>query len=118
MQCKSMYYHHTLQSVQLNHLVSNTGSVIASDQLLQLNDTCTPESPMPRLRHYCLQMRVGDPDQLRHVMQRTLNDGLSTYYPTPLVTREDQCRWLEGSQAITGGLRNTIETMANLSCHH
>ena len=104
-------------SVQLNHLVSNTSSVIASDQFQLLNDTCMPESSMPRLRHYCVQMKVREPDQLIHLMQRTINDGLSTYYPTPVVGNDDECQWLESSPAITGGFRDRVDNETNLSCH-
>ena len=71
---------------------------------------------MPRLDHYCLQVKVREPDQLRHLMQRTISDGLSTYYPTSPVTEEGQCLWLESSLTIVGEAREAVQTGANLFC--
>ena len=101
--------------MQLNYLVNNTLNVTGSEDFHHLNETCGPESPMPRLRHYCLQMKVREPGQLRHLMQRTINDGLSTYYPTA-VTEEDRCRWLETSVVFADEARDRVEVGANLFC--
>ena len=72
---------------------------------------------MPRLDHYCLQAMIRDPEQLRYLMQRTISDGLSTYYPTsPVVSESAQCEWLHSSLAISGEARERVEAGANLFC--
>ena len=82
-------------SLQLNYLMTDNINVSGSGEFFLLPETCAPNDT-PRLRQYCLQIKVREADGLNHLLLVEIYDGLTTYYSDrPPVTNSDLCQWLQ-----------------------
>ena len=80
---------------QLNYLVTNNADVVGSSEFSDLPSSCAP-GDVTTLHHFCYRVKVGQSDQLRHLVHHQLSDPLSTYY-SGTVIGQSSSEWLQTS---------------------